>query len=81
MPRRRRINKRRDQLTLQRDMLLLLGPIPGRPAPKPGSEEWEALRGCYEQHPNRYGESSWGYLAFEQGDVEAALANPLKPAD
>ena len=92
MPRRKHINKRRDQLTLERDMMLSLGPIPGpasaRSCPEPGSEEWEALRACWEQHRydqegrDRYGEDSWGYLAFELGDVEAALkANPLVPVD
>ncbi len=52
-----------------------------------GSEEWE-LRHCWERYRydedgrDRYGETSWGYLAFELGDVEAALrANSLEPAD
>jgi hypothetical protein len=82
VPRRRRIDKRRDLLTLQRDMLLSLGPIPGRPPPKPGSEEWEALRACWQAHRDRYSEDTWGYLAFELGDVEAALrANELVPVD
>jgi hypothetical protein len=88
VPRRKRLTKRRDQLTLERDLLLLLGPNPRGPRPEPGSEEWEALHGCWEQHRydqegrDRYGEDSWGYLAFELGDVEAAVkANPLVPVD
>jgi hypothetical protein len=88
MPRRKRVSKRRDELTLARDLMLSLGPRPGEPPPEPGSAEWEVLRSCWEQHRYdadgraRYGESSWGYLAFEQGDVEAALAaNPLVPVD
>jgi hypothetical protein len=82
VPRRKRINKRRDQLTLQRDMLLLLGPNPRQPCPEPGDEEWEALRACWEAHRDRYSEDSWGYLAFELGDVEGALrANELVPVD
>jgi hypothetical protein len=86
MPRRKRISKRRRQLTLAHDLMLSLGPPPGESPPEPGSAEWEALHACWEQHrydedgPDRYGESSWGYLAFELGDVEAALAaNPLEP--
>jgi hypothetical protein len=69
VPRRKRINKRRDQLTLERDLMLSLGPLPGsrsrRPCPEPGSEEWETLRACWRQHRydddgcDRYGESSW----------------------
>jgi hypothetical protein len=63
-------------------MLLLLGPTPGRPCPEPGSEEWGALRACWEAHRDRYSETSWGWLAFELGDVEAALqANELVPVD
>ena len=88
MPRRRRRSKRRDLLTLERDLMLSLGPDPGGPRPQPGSEEWETLRACWEQHrydedgSDRYSESSWGYLAFELGDIEAALAaNPLVPVD
>ncbi len=84
MPRRPRTNKRRDLLSLDRDMMLFLGPILGpastRPCPEPGSEEWEALRGCWEQHPGRWGADSWGWIAFELGDIEAAVrANPLTP--
>ena len=85
MPRRKRINKRRDLLTLERDLMLSIGPRPGEPRPKPGSAEWEALRVCWEQHRYRhsddgYGPGTWGWLAFEEGDVEAALtANPLIP--
>jgi hypothetical protein len=88
MPRRKRINKRRDLLTLERDLMLSIGPRPGDPRPEPGSGEWQALQACWTQHRydedgrDRYGESSWGYLAFELGDVEAALAaNPLVPVD
>lgn len=88
MPRRRRRNKRRDLLTLERDLMLSIGPRPGDPRPEPGSAEWQALHDCWERHRydedgrDRYGESSWGHLAFEQGDVEAAMrANPLEPAD
>lgn len=88
MPRRKRTDKRRDLLTLERDMMLALGPRPGEPRPEPGSAEWEALRACWEQDQydehgrDRYGPGSWGYLAFELGDVEAALAaNPLIPVD
>jgi hypothetical protein len=68
--------------------MLLLGPKPGGPRPEPGSEEWETLRACWDQHRydedgrDRYGESSWGFIAFELGDVEAAVkANPLVPVD
>jgi hypothetical protein len=50
VPRRKRLTKRRDQLTLERDLLLLLGPNPRGPRPEPGSEEWEALHACWEQH-------------------------------
>ncbi len=89
MPRRRRTAKRRELLTLERDLLLTIGPgpiLPGsvsrRPCPEPGSEEWELLRACFEANRDRYSESSWGYLAFELGDVEAALrANALVPAE
>jgi hypothetical protein len=79
--RRRRVDKRRPLLTLDRDMMLVLGPHPvraRRPCPEPGSEEWGALRACWERYrygddgEDRYGEGSWGYLAFELGDVEAA---------
>jgi hypothetical protein len=88
MPRRKRTDKRRHQLTLARDLMLSLGPPPGEPPPEPGSAEWEVLRWCWEHHRYdaegraRYSEESWGYLAFELGDVEAALAaNPLVPVD
>jgi hypothetical protein len=88
MPPRKRRSKRRDLLTLERDLMLSIGPHPGGPRPEPGSAEWEALRMCWEQHRygedghERYGESSWGYLAFELGDIQAALAaNPLVPVD
>jgi hypothetical protein len=93
MPRRKRTNKRRDLLTLSRDLMLSLGPqphLPGKPpkCPEPGSAEWQALHACWKRHRydedgrDRYGESSWGHLAFELGDVEAALAaNPLVPVD
>jgi hypothetical protein len=88
VPRRRRRNKRRDLLTLKRDLMLSIGPHPGGPRPQPGSEEWEALRACWEQHRydddgrDRYREGSWGWIAFEVGDVEGALkANPLVPVD
>jgi hypothetical protein len=80
------VNKRRDLLALDRDMMLEIGTIPAppgvvsrRPCPEPGSEEWQALRACWEAHRDRYGESTWGYLAFEL-DVEAALrAKALVP--
>jgi hypothetical protein len=83
MPRRRRRNKRRDQLTLPRHLMLSLGPRPGEPPPERGSEEWETLRACFEQHRYRDGEDfyppgSWGHSAFELGHVRA---NPLVPAD
>jgi hypothetical protein len=88
VPRRRRRNKRRDLLTLERDLMLSLGPHPGGPRPEPGSAEWQALHACWEQHRydedgrERYGERSWGWIAFEVGDVEAAVnANPLVPVD
>ena len=68
--------------------MLSIGPRPVGPRPEPGSAEWQALHACWEQHlydgdgHDRYGESSWGYLAFEVGDIQAALAaNPLVPVD
>ena len=62
--------------------MLSLGPPPTGPRPEPGSEEWEALHACWDANRDRYGEDSWGYLAFELGDVEAALAaNPLVPVE
>ena len=54
MPRRNASTSAAIELTLKRDMLLLLGPNPGRPCPEPESEEWEVLRACWEQH--RYDE-------------------------
>jgi hypothetical protein len=92
MPRRLRISKRRDQLTLSRDLILGIGPIPGprspRPCPEPGSSEWELLRELFEQHryysdgEERYGPGTWGYLAFELGDIAAALrVGALIPVD
>jgi hypothetical protein len=88
VPRRRRRNKRRDLLTLERDLMLSIGPRPGGPRPQPGSAEWDALHVCWERHRydadgrDRYGESSWGYLAFVVGDIEGVLkANPLVPVD
>ena len=74
MPRRKRVNKRRDLLTLERDLMLSIGPRPGQQPPEPGSEEWEALRACFEQH--RYGDGedfyppgTWGFSAFVEGVV------------
>jgi hypothetical protein len=82
VPRRKRASKRRNELTLERDLLLSLGPAPGKPRPQPGREEWEALHACWEANRDRYGEGDWGYLAFDLGDVEAALnANPLVPVE
>ena len=83
MPRRKRTDKRRDLLTLQRELMLTLGPLPGEPPPEPGSEEWEALRACFERHRYRdgedfYGEGSWGHAAFVEGNVRA---NPLVPVE
>jgi hypothetical protein len=79
MPRRRRHRKRRRRLTLARDLLLHLGPPPGEPPPEPGSEEWEALRACFDQYrhhdgEDRYGAGTWGHAAFVEGRV---WANPL----
>lgn len=64
-------------------MLLLLGPRPRRPTPKPGSEEWEALRACWEAHRDRYSERAWGWRAFgPNANVEAALrTNEPVPVD
>jgi hypothetical protein len=87
VPRRRRRNKRRDLLTLQRDLMLSLGPEPRLPwkppSLRPGSPKWEALHYCFEQNRDRYGPRSWGWLAFgPDADVEAAVwANELVPAD
>jgi hypothetical protein len=82
MPRRRRTDKRRRHLTLQRDVVLTVGPWPAGPRPEPGDAEWEALRGCFEADPDRWPEGTWGHLAFGLGDVEAAVAaNPLIPVD
>lgn len=83
----RRVRRPRHELTLDRDMLLSLGPRPRPPSHppslRPGSPEWEALRYCFEQNPNRYGPRTWGWLAFgPNADVEAALrANELVPVD
>jgi hypothetical protein len=82
VPRRRRRNKRRDLLTLKRDLMLSIGPHPGEPAP--GDPELEALRHCFEKYRydedgrDRYGPGTWGHRAFVEGVVET---NPLIPAD
>jgi hypothetical protein len=84
MPRRKRIAKRRNLLTLERDLMLSLGPRPGEPAPAPGDPELEALRHCFEKYRygedgrDRYGPGTWGHRAFVEGVVET---NPLIPAD
>ena len=74
MPRRKRESKRRDELTLERDLLLTLGPRPRQPLPKPGDDEWEALRACWFAHRDRLvgngtPEQTWGYWVFELGEA------------
>jgi hypothetical protein len=86
MPRRKRATKRRDDLTLERELLLTLGPMTGRSCPEPGSEEWEALHACWTGNRDRLGtrciEETWGYRVFELGDVEGGLrANALVPCE
>jgi hypothetical protein len=83
MPRRPRHRKRRELLTLQRELLLTFGPPPGEPPPERGSEEWEALRDCFERHRYRDGEDfyppgSWGHSAFVEGVI---WENPLTPVE
>ena len=72
MPRRRRINKRRNELTLGPWLTLTIGPIPGH-GPEPGSEEMNRLRALYFEHRARLVseglEDTWGYRVFELGEA------------
>ena len=83
MPRRKRLNKRRAPAHSSRETCCWRwGRLPGGACPQPGSEEWEALRACWEANRDRYGHESWGFLAFELGDIEGVLkANALVPVE
>ena len=78
MPRRKRESKRRHELTIERNLLLTIGPTPVLPGqwsdqlPRPGSDRHEALRACWfanreslicDEPPER----NWGYRVFELG--------------
>jgi hypothetical protein len=96
VPRRRRIDKRRDEPTLERHLLLTLGPLAGpngapntgpKPYPVPGSEEWEALRTCWLLHRDYFAahdneiETYWGYRVFEAGEDPWEASNKLTPVE
>lgn len=92
MPRRKRASKRREELTLERHLLLTLGavigPGPDRPYPTPGTDEWEALRVCWHANRNYFAanaaagvETYWGYRVFEAGDDPEAASIKLTPVE
>lgn len=76
MPRRIRVSKRKEPLTIHRQLALTCGPLPRFPgSPTPDAAEMELLRRCWFDNrsaliADNRPEDCWGFHAFERGRVE-----------